>query len=329
MIRIMHWNPKGEVQTNLTLDDCQKRLLSQKNLLWVDIFSEVNEKSYAVLKDIFDFHPLAIEDALEESHVPKIDDWGDYLTLVTRVIEPDETQEVQAETQEVDIFIGKNFILTYHPRESESLNRIWQRSSIDGRYPGRGPAFLLYLLLDEAASDYISLTDRMDLQLNALEDDLFNNPDPSLLETIFSLKRGILHLRQSIGPQREVLNKLARGDYGILGREASIYFHDVYDHYLRLYDMIENLRDLTSNTLEIFLSVINNRMNGIMKTLTIITTLFMPISFLAGFFGMNFFAPPETFQVWTTSPIFFLVLGASILFPAGMLVYFYRQGWMR
>jgi len=329
MIRMINWNQQGQIQTNLTLEDCQQKLNSQKNLLWVDIFSETNVKSYTVLKDIFNFHPLAIEDALEETHVPKIDDWGDYLSLVTRVIETHGTQKAQTATQEVDIFIGKNFILTYHPNESESLNRIWQRSLIDERYPGRGPAFLLYLLLDEAASDYIAHTDQLDLQLNALEDDLFDNPDPSLLETIFSLKRSILHLRQSIGPQREVLNKLARGDYRLLGREAAVYFHDVYDHYLRLYDLIENLRDLTGNTLEIFLSVINNRMNGIMKTLTIITTLFMPISFLAGFFGMNFFAPPETFQVWTTSPIFYLVLGASILFPAGMLVYFYRQGWMR
>ena len=199
----------------------------------------------------------------------------------------------------------------------------------DPRHFERGPAFILYLLLDEAANDYIKCTDKLDLQLNSLEDALFDNPDPSLLETIFSLKRDILHIRQGVGPQREVLNKLARGDYQILGRESVMYFHDVYDHFLRLYDLIENLRDLTGNTLEIFLSVVNNRMNGIMKTLTIITTLFMPISFLAGFFGMNFFAPPESFQVWTSSPVFYAVLGASILFPVAMLIYFYRQGWMK
>ncbi|MFN2304152.1 MAG: CorA family divalent cation transporter, partial [Anaerolineales bacterium] len=130
-------------------------------------------------------------------------------------------------------------------------------------------------------------------------------------------------------PQREVLDKLARGEYQVLGKVANIYFHDVYDHYVRLYEIIENLRDLTNSTLEIFLSVVNNRMNGIMKTLTVITTLFMPISFLAGFFGMNFFKPVLDLGHWTSTPVFPIVLGAMIIFPFTMLFYMLKKGWMK
>ena len=329
MIRISAWNQQGQLLTNLSLQECQKKLKSSRDLTWVDIYDEGYDQSYAILKDIFKFHPLAIEDALEETHVPKIDDWGDYLTMVMSVIQFPGSSGIQKITQEVDIFIGKNFILTYHLKESETINRIWQRSLKDTRSTKHGAAFLLYLLLDETADDYIEYAEQLDLQINTLEDQLFDNPDPSLLEDIFSLKRMILDLLQSIGPQREVLNKLARGDYTMLARESNMYFRDVYDHFIRLYELVENLRDLTGNTLEIFLSLVNNRMNGIMKTLTIITTLFMPISFLAGFFGMNFFAPPETFEIWTTSPIFYVVLAACILFPLAMLAYFFKQGWMK
>jgi magnesium transporter len=329
MIRISAWNQQGQLLTNLSLQECQKKLKSSRDLTWADIYDEGYEQSYAILKDIFKFHPLAIEDALEETHVPKIDDWGDYLTMVMSVIQFPGTSGGPKITQEVDIFIGKNFILTYHLKESETINRIWQRSLKGTRSAKHGAAFLLYLLLDETADDYIEYADQLDLQINALEDKLFDNPDPSLLEDIFSLKRMILDLLQSIGPQREVLNKLARGDYSMLARESNMYFRDVYDHFIRLYELVENLRDLTGNTLEIFLSLVNNRMNGIMKTLTIITSLFMPISFLAGFFGMNFFAPPETFEIWTTSPFFYIVLAACILFPLAMLAYFFKQGWMK
>jgi magnesium transporter len=295
----------------------------------VDIFDAEYEDSLTVLKDIFNFHPLAIDDALEETHIPKIDDWEDYLVLVFQAIDLKKQQKIpELLTQEVDLFLGKNFILTYRDAQNETIDRVWDRSIKNDRLIGRGPAHLLYLLLDETASDYIIKTDQIALVINDIEDQLFDHPDSSLLAQIFTLKRSILNLRQSINPQREVLNKLARGDYPILEGYSSMYFRDVYDHFFRLFDIAENLQDLTSNTLEIFLSTINNRMNGIMKTLTIITTLFMPISFLAGFFGMNFFAPDKNFTWWTSTPVLVFVIAASVLFPLSMLMYFYKKGWM-
>jgi magnesium transporter len=329
MIRTMSWGPSGNLQTNFDVSECRKKIKRPREIVWVDIYDTNYDDSVAVLADIFEFHPLAIDDALIETHVPKIDDWGDYLYLVTQTIQPDDLPEDGFDTQEVDLFIGKNYIVSYHTNKSQTIDSVWERAQKNPHYFQEGAAHILYQILDETASDFIKSTDNLDIHLNDLEDKLFDSPVPNLLEVIFSLKSIILHLRQSIGPQREVLNKLARGDYPLLGKESILYFRDVYDHYLRLYDIIENLRDLTSNTLEIFLSLVNNHMNGIMKTLTVITTLFMPISFLASFFGMNFFKPEFSLASWTSQPIFYIVLGATILFPLGMLYYFYRKGWMR
>jgi magnesium transporter len=330
MIRNILWTKEGNIQEDLSKGKIKEAISSPDHLIWVDIFDAEHDKSESILKDIFNFHPLAIDDALEETHVPKIDDWEDYLYLVFQAINLDQQEGVpELLTQEVDIFIGKNYILTYHEDKNDTIDKVWDRSSKNKRLFEHGAANLLYLVLDETASDYINKTDKIAMVINDIEDQLFDDPDTSLLEQIFSLKRSILNLRQSISPQREVLNKLARGDYAILGGYSNMYFRDVYDHFFRLFDIAENLQDLTSNTLEIFLSTINNRMNGIMKTLTIITTLFMPISFLTGFFGMNFFAPIENYSWWTSTPVLVVVIVASVLFPVSMLIYFFRKGWMR
>ena len=330
MIRNTLWTKEGSVQENLPLENIKALLSSPDHLIWVDIYNAKYEDSLSVLRDIFNFHPLAIDDALEETHVPKIDDWDDYLCMVFQAINfIDQLEIPELLTQEVDIFIGKNYILTFRETQNNTIDKVWDRALKNNRLYERGSVNILYLLLDETASDYIIKTDQIALVINDIEDQLFNNPDSALLEQIFTLKRNILNLRQSISPQREVLNKLARGDYPILGGHSSMYFRDVYDHFFRLFDIAENLQDLTSNTLEIFLSTINNRMNGIMKTLTIITTLFMPISFLAGFFGMNFFAPDKNFTWWTSTPVLLFVIAASVLFPLSMLIYFFKKGWMK
>jgi len=329
MIKILSWKPTGEIHTNLTLEECRRELKTPENLFWVNIYDSSNAESTDVLDGVFNFHPLAIADALEETHIPKIDDWHDYISVVIRVIDPIVDSDSEMVTQEVDIFIGKNFIVTYHFDESNTIQRALEVAQRDERSLARGPVYLLYLLLDETASNFILNTDRLETELNDIEDQLFNNPDPSLLEDIFALKRSVLHLRQSISPMREVLNRLARGDYEILGHNPSMYFQDIYDHFLRLHEMTENLRDLAGSTLEIFLSVVNNRMNSIMKTLTVITTLFMPISFVAGFFGMNFFKPSAGFDAWTSSPIFLIAMLVMIAFPTLMLLYILRKGWMK
>ena len=329
MIRIICVDQNGVLNPSLALEDCVAKLAQPGHMIWVDIFDSPHEESRALMQNIFGFHPLAIDDALEETHIPKVDDWGDYLYMVTQLINPGDDQEISFETHELDIFIGKQYLLTYHLQENKTIDKVWDRTLKNHALNQIQPASLLYLLLDETASDFIINIDQLNLILNDLEDRIFRQADPSLLEEIFALKRSILDLRQSIGPQREVLNKLSRGDYPLLGEQSRMYFQDVYDHYMRLFDIIENLRDLADNALEIFLSVVNNRMSGIVKTLTIITSLFMPISFLVAFFGMNFFPPLQNFTGWMAESVFIAVLAAIILFPTTMLILYSRKGWIR
>ena len=142
------------------------------------------------------------------------------------------------------------------------------------------------------------------------------------------LKRALLHLRRIIAPQREVLNKLARGDYGVIDEGERIFFRDVYDHLVRLYDITEGLRDLVGGALDTYLSVVSNRMNEVMRTLTVITTLFLPVSFLVGFFGTNFFQPVAPLTAWTDRPAFVLMLLAMIVVPAGMFLWIRKRAWM-
>lgn len=329
MIRNLCWTPDGIIKTDLPREDLPSLLADHRNLLWVDISNESYDDSERILREVFRFHPLSISDALDETHVPKVDNWGEYICLVLRTIDPNQELNDGIDTDELDIFIGERYMVTYHNGVQHAVERSWQwfLKGIQVVHPDS--AALLYRLLDETADDFITLTDQIDLLLNGMEDQLFDNPDSSLLEDIFTYKRGLLHLRRIIGPQREVLNKLARGDFKILGDEAKMYFRDIYDHFFRLYEIIESLRDLIGSTLDIYLSIVNNRLNSVMKTLTIITTLFMPISFLAGFFGMNFFKPGEGMDLWTGGIVFYVVLVIMILFPVSMVIFIHNKGWLK
>jgi len=187
----------------------------------------------------------------------------------------------------------------------------------------------LYELADGIVADYMIVVDNLDDVIDRIEDEVFDRPTPYTLEQIFRLKRAVLNLRRIISPQREVLNKLARDDYPVIDVKDRVYFRDVYDHLVRLYDINESLRDLVGGALDTYLSVINNRMNEIMKTLTVITTLFMPISFAAGFFGMNFFQPVEDpLKIWSSTPVFVLALLGMFLTLIGMYLWIRRRGWM-
>jgi magnesium transporter len=187
---------------------------------------------------------------------------------------------------------------------------------------------LLYLVVDELANGFMAAFTEMDDTLDRIEDELFDRPGPDVLAHLFTIKRALLHLRRIIAPQREVLNKLARDDFEVIDAQQRIFFRDVYDHMVRLYDINESMRDLVSGALDTYLSIVNNRLNDVMKTLTVITTMFMPISFIAGFFGMNFFQPVAPLGAWTDLPIFGGAVTVVVLTPLIMFLWMRRRRWM-
>lgn len=328
MIRTLHRSPKGRFRTDLRPDEFAPALKDAGGLLWVDFVCEPPEACEPILRETFGFHPLAVDDALQESHVPKVDDWGSYLYLVLPALTLDQQGGPHVDMLELDVFLGKNYLVTHHDQPIAAVDRAWTACQRDERQLKQDADHVLYRLVDELAAGYLVVVEELDDAIETVEDQVFDNPTPAILEQVFMLKRALLRLRRVIVPQREVLNKLARDEYAVIDAKDRIFFRDVYDHLVRLHDITESMRDLLGGTLDTYLSVINNRMNEIMKTLTVITTLFMPISFVAGFFGMNFFQPITPLGAWTDRPAFILAVAVTVLMPVGMYLWIRRRGWM-
>lgn len=228
----------------------------------------------------------------------------------------------------LDIFLGKHYLVTYQNISIPLVDKVRQYIERDARFLQRGADHLFYKLADDLVGETLPVVDLMDDAIDTIEDRMFKGSNQQLLEQIFTLKRSLLHVRRILMPQRELFNKLARGDDHVIDDQERVFFRDIYDHMVRLYDISESLRDLISGVLETYLSVINNHMNDVMKTLTIITTLFMPISFLTGFFGMNFFAAAPPFSAWTSQSVLIIVLCIFVLLPVGMYIWMRSRKWM-
>jgi len=328
MIRSMHYVEGRELRSDLDREQFRELITNNEGLLWVDIQSEPRETVEPLLREVFEFHPLAIDDALHEAHIPKVDDWGTYLYVVLHGIVSTQQQGDAFDTSEIDIFAGSNYIVTFRNLAIPAVDRVWEIAQRDQRALARGAGRLLYRIIDETESDYMPLLDSIDETLSRSEDEIFARPDPSVLAEVFALKRALLRLRRAIAPQREVINKLARGDFQQFSPEDRMYFRDVYDHLVRLNDILESLRDLVGSALEIYLSVVSNRLNEVLKTLTVITTLFMPLSFVAGFFGMNFFGPTSAFGGWTSRIAFGGVIAVMVVTPILMYRWMRRRAWL-
>ena len=324
MIRSVHLSQDGQFRTGLGVDEIAAALKDTSGLLWVDLRDEPAEVSKSILRETFGFHPLAVDDAVEETHVPKVDDWGEYVYLVLRAVVFDDQAEEELGTPEVDVFLGRGYLVTYQSRPIAAVDRVWSACQRDQRHLRQGATHLLYKLADELVADYLSVVEEIDAAIDEIEDQVFTDPQPELLERIFALKRGLLHLRRIIAPQREVFSKLARGDYALVEPRSQIFFRDVYDHLVRLHDITESMRDLVGSALDTYLSVTSNRMNEVMKVLTVIATIFMPLSFIAGVYGMNFHYMPELGWRLAYPAVWLIMLGISVL----MLIYFRRRGWL-
>jgi magnesium transporter len=328
MIRSLYFTQDGTLETNLDPQEFPRALQDKAGLLWVDFEANPPAEDEPILHDVFGFHPLAIEDALQENHVPKLDDWVDYLYIVLHAILFDKGKDDYLETQELDIFLGLNYMVTHHDQPIRAIDTLLASVQRDDRPLRNGADHLLYRLVDTVVDNYMPIVEALDDEIDRKEDEIFSAPTSGTLEEIFALKRAVLNLRRILAPQREVVNKLARDDFAVIDTRDRIYFRDIYDHLVRLYDITESVRDLLSGTLDTYLSVINNRMNDIMRTLTVITTLFMPISFVTGFFGMNFFSSDHPLVAWVGRPVFFVVVAMMLLTPIAMVLWMRRRGWM-
>lgn len=329
--RIVYREASGRLHLDWPLGELGRAVADAGGCTWVDVDDRGGDLPAveALLRDVFGFHPLAIEDALRETNVPKLDDWGDYLYTVFHSIDfnPDTDEMV---LNELDVFLGKNFLVTYHPEPTPILDRLRQSIERDhGHRLNQGADHLLSLLLDLGVADYMPAIEHLDEAIDAAQDELLADARPSTLRQILRVKQSALKLHRVLIPQREVLNRLARDEYAPVDAQARVYFRDVYDHLVRVHDISETLRDLVSGALDLYMTAMSNRTNEVMKTLTVVTVLFLPLNFVVGFFGMNFFgANIELSDLHLPHDLIFLVIlacmGAS---PWFMWRWAKRRGW--
>jgi magnesium transporter len=273
----------------------------------------------------FNLHPLVLEDILNTEQRPKIEDFDDYIFIVLKMLFYDEKQN-QINAEQVSIILSSNFVLSFQERVGDIFDPLRERiRNSKGRVRKMGPDYLAYALLDAVVDNYFVVLEKLGEKIEGMEEELVTNPTPETLQTIHNLKREMIFLRKSVWPLREVVSRLERGESELIKESTGIYLRDVYDHTIQVIDTVETYRDMLSGMLDIYLSSISNRMNQVMKVLTIIATIFIPLTFVAGIYGMNFEFMPELKWHWVYPWAFWLVM----LGVAGvMLVYFRRKKWL-
>lgn len=273
--------------------------------------------------DIFHIHPLVQEDIVSTDQRPKMEESGDYVFIVLKTLNYDEQLD-DIVPEQVSLVIGKHFLISFQEIPGDAFDPIRERIRAGlGLMRKNGPDYLAYALLDAIVDNYFVILERLAEKIEVLEEEVVTNPSRGTLAVIHQLKTDMIFLRRSIWPLREVIGKLAAGQSSLVNDPTRPYFRDVYDHTIHVVDTMETYRDIVSGMLDIYLSSANNRLNEIMKVLTIIATIFMPLTFLSGWYGMNFKYMPELQWQWGYP----MVICIAILTATSMLVYFRRKKW--
>jgi magnesium transporter len=292
-----------------------------EEMLWIDLENPTQEEA-AILSDVFHFHPLAIEDCLGEVQYPKLDIYENCIFLVLHGINW-QTKTEQFATAQVGIFLGRNFLVTHHQHKMRSVLMAMDRCKSDKHPFVSGMDFLLYLILDRMVDHYFPELEELEDKLESLENEVLANPDEKTLQKIFQIKRETLHLKRIVFPQREVFNRLSRDEIAYIKPATRLYFRDIYDNLFRMADIADSYRDLISSTLEAYLSSVSNRLNQIMKVLTVFSVVALPLAIGTGIFGMSF----EHLPGRTYPHAFAVSMVCMVLVSLVMLLYFRIKKW--
>ncbi|CDM65102.1 magnesium/cobalt transporter CorA [Pyrinomonas methylaliphatogenes] len=312
------------VEEGFTAEQLPSLLQDRSLVIWIDMERPTLDDDRLLL-DLFKFHPLTVEDCRMDRHHPKVEEFPDYLFFIVHGIRTNTTPE-RFNTVEVDGYLGPNFVVTYHHEPFPAIDYIKQLLRSTPVPCQRGAAFLLHHILDRIVDEYLPALDDFDERLNKLEENIFSTTRPSnrILEEILSLKRSILRLRRISSKQLDILYRMSHGEFRLISGPALPFFRDIYDHLVRIADLAENYRDLITGSLDAYLSVISNRLNEIMKVLTIFSAIMLPLTFIAGVYGMNFENMPELHTRYG----YFVVWGVMIAIACLMLLIFWWKGWM-
>ena len=321
-IRIIDYDEKNlqEKEAN-TIEECFQ-FKDAPTVTWVNIDGLHEIDIVEKIGKHFDIHPLVLEDILHTAQRPKIEDFENYIYVVLKMLcyENDDIRDEQ-----FSLILGKNFIITFQEKVGDIFEPVRERirtGKLRVRY--RKADYLAYSLIDAIVDNYFVILEHVSDKIEILEDELLENPSPETLQKIYKLKRKMIVLRKSIWPLREVISTLERSESKLFEHSTAVFLRDVYDHTIQIIDTVESIRDVMAGMLDTYLSSVSNKMNEVMKVLTIIATIFMPLTFIAGIYGMNFEYMPELKWHWS----YFIVWGIMLLVIVGMVYYFRRKKWL-
>jgi len=311
-----------------TAEECRE-FLERDTLTWIHVQGDAEAETMRQFGTVFGLHTLALEDVINTGQRPKVEDYGDQLFMVlAHAAQDPESGDVGLE--QLSVFAGANFLISFHPGANDPFGPVRRRLSNNaGRFRGRGVDYLLYALLDLIVDEGFPVLEFLGDEIEQLEDELLERPTRDLLPRLHRLKRTMLILRRTLWPQREVLNKLLRDESGVITEDNHVYYRDCYDHTIQIMDLIETYRDVITGLVDLYLSSVSYRLNEIMRVLTVIATIFIPLTFIVGVYGMNFensdspWAMPELHWYYGYPLVWLLMIGVLV----AMLAYFRRKKW--
>lgn len=272
----------------------------------------------------FHIHPLTLEDIANTGHRPKAEEFDAYLFLVFKMLYYDEDRN-HIESEQVSLVLGSDFLISLQERSGDVFEPVRERlQKSKGRIRRSGCDYLTYALVDAVVDHYFVVLEILGDKIELLEDALLESPEPEILQQIYQLKRELIFFRKQVWPIREMINRLVKEDSAFIGDAVDIFFNDVYDHTIQIIDTIESFRDVLTGLLDVYLSTVSNRMNEVMKVLTIIATIFIPLSFIAGVYGMNFEYMPELRYRWAYPALWGVIVAVFV----GMIAWFKHRRWL-
>lgn len=319
-----YYHPEQGFKTGLSPAELETAVKDTRATVWLDVF-DIDDNDIDLLTNIFGLHPLTVEDFIMPNARPKIEEFPNYLFLVMFSIEPaNDLKKRKINITELDCCLGKNFLITFHSESFNSICNCKERVKKQSPMLMHGADMLLYSILDACIDNYFPIVNEFDKTVDEMSDELFKSPSQDTLKKIYYLKNEIMGLKRTVGPQADVISLLSRGTFTFVIPSNLIYFRNIYDNIVRFNDTVGALRDVISGAMEAYVSIVSNRLNEIMKTLTVITTIMMPLTLIASVFGMNFKHMPELESRYGY-PAVLLTMGIIFI---SMLIYFKRKKWL-
>ncbi len=323
-VRVIRYTPDAIDEAEGT-DDLDALIAAQRargGVTWIAVQGLGDEPLMRRLGELFDLHRLTVEDLVNVPQRPKSEIYDNHHLFISRTVHVDADGLLQYE--QIGIVVGAGYVLTVQDTYGDRLDPIRARLQRGGNIRQSGPDYLAYAIIDAVIDGYYPVMEHVGEHLSQLEDEVVERPAPATLHDLHRLKRDLMALRRAIWPQRDAINSLIRDESPFVSDTVRVYMRDCYDHAVQLIDVVETFRELAGGLVDLYLSSVSNRMNEVMKVLTVIATIFIPLSFIAGVYGMNFDHMPELHFAWSYQAVWLLMIAVA----GAMLVYFRRRGWL-